>query len=246
MIRRFFVFKLLIILALGFLSNTLSAQTTDRNLYLQQFDAQLLHWGFFLGISSFNFSSSPTVAGLTPQGRNVLSVEPTTQFSVGLLGDVRLHKNISLRLEPSVHFTKKTLYFSNQSTLTDSIRSYSSNYVDLPLLVKFNSNRTNNIRPYITGGVGVIFNLASQEDSEDDNLDGVFRQKQTNFNWQAEFGIEIYLRYFKLIPAIKGIFVLNNEVIPDDELTNQDPNGGWTRNIHYLKTRAIVFSLKFQ
>ena len=243
----FLIFKLLVILIIfGSGINTLSAQSRDRNLNLQQFDVQLLHWGFFLGLSRFDFKSSPTPAGVTDEGKDIVSVMPSAGFSIGLIGDLRLHKNIGIRLEPSVHFTNKTLFFSNQPNSVDSVRNTNSNYIDIPLLVKFNSNRTNNIRPYIAGGVGVIFNLSSKQDSEGDNLDGAFRQKRTNFNWQMEFGIEIYLKYFKLTPAIKGVFMLNNEVIPDDPLTNENINGGWTRNINYLKTRAIVFSLKFQ
>ena len=247
MIKQAIIYNLLIMmLILGSTPGRLSSQTSDRNLYLQQFDRQLLHWGFFLGISRFDFSSSPTLAGINPEGVNVLSVEPASTFSVGVLGDLRLHEHISLRLEPSVHFSKRTLYFSNQPTREDRIRILNSNYVDIPLLVKFNSVRTNNIRPYIAGGLGIIFNLNSEQDNQDDNSDGVFRQKRTNFNWQAEFGVEIYLRYFKLTPAIKGVFVIDNEVIPDNQQSNQDINGGWTRNIDYLKTSAFVFSLKFQ
>lgn len=74
---------------------------------MQGFDAKPVHWGFYVGINHFDFSRSPTREGtISGLGNRV-----TTLPSKGLVGDAHLYKNLSLRLEPAVHYARKDLSF---------------------------------------------------------------------------------------------------------------------------------------
>ncbi|HLN95677.1 MAG TPA: outer membrane beta-barrel protein, partial [Flavobacterium sp.] len=115
-----------------------------------------------------------------------------------------------------------------------------STYIHFPLLLKFSANRTGNVRPYLIGGVGTALNLSSNEKSRDDNANNRFRMtKWTNF-YEIGFGVDLYLQYFKFSPSIRGVFSLQNELVPDN-----DPSSPWTSNIGSMKTRALFINFTF-
>ena len=87
-----------------------------------------------------------------------------------------------------------------------------------------------------------MVNLQSNEKKEDDNKDDMFRMKTHNFNWQFEMGVEIYFSKFKLTPALKGIFMFNNELVQDNPGTNPQ----WAGSLKSISTRGVFFSLKFE
>lgn len=90
-------------------------------------------------------------------------------------------------------------------------------------------------------GLSTSINLASDEDSKDDNSAGVFRMKTNTYYYELGFGIDFYTQYFKFTPSIRGVFALNDELVRDN-----DPNSPWTGNIESLKTRGVFINFTFQ
>ena len=201
----------------------------------QSWDKQTVFWGYYLGLNMKNFEISYHKTDFFVEST------PNIGFNVGLIGDLRLHKNINLRLEPGLSSNTKTLAFNNISGgQKDSIRAIGGTYLHFPLLIKFSTNRYENIRPYLIGGVSYDLNLSSNEGSTLDNEDGEFRTKKHNFMYEIGFGIDFYLPYFIFSPSIRGIFAINNEMIPDD-----NPNSPWTSPIDFFGTRGIFLNLAF-
>ena len=102
-------------------------------------------------------------------------------------------------------------------------------------MLKFSAVQTGNIRPYLIGGFSETLNLSSNSKSTDDNEQQKFRVKQWTSNYEVGFGMDVYFEYFKFSPSIRGVFGLQNELIPDN-----NPNSPWTSNITSMKTRAIL------
>ena len=119
-------------------------------------------------------------------------------------------------------------------------REIRSTYIQLPLLLKYGAKRYNNIKPYVLGGLSTSFNLSGNQNSPEDNNNGVFRLKTNTFYYELGFGIDFYLQYFKFSPSIRGVFSLKNEIVPD-----LDPNSHWTGNIDKMSTRAIFINFSF-
>lgn len=206
----------------------------DPLINLENFDKQRVYWGYFLGFNSYDFkfdykANAPDI-----------EVNRTTGFNVGLVGDLRLMDYINLRFEPGLYYTKRNLTYTTLTKPIDRDREVSSTYIHLPLLLKFSSVRTGNIRPYLVGGVSATMNLASNQNSKDDNTQQKFRVKQWTQNYEIGFGIDLYLEYFKFSPSIRGIFGMNDELVRD-----VDPNSPWTSNINSMKTRAVVINFTF-
>ena len=135
-------------------------------------------------------------------------------------------------------------YFPSTPNNSDKLREVNSTYIHFPLLLKFSSLRTGNVRPYLLGGVSATLNLSSNAKSIDDNYEDRFRVKSWTTNYELGFGIDIYSEYFIFSPSIRGVFGLNDELIQD---TNMPPGetSPWTGNIDSLKSRAVLINFTF-
>ena len=76
------------------------------------------------------------------------------------------------------------------------LREVNSTNLHFPLLLKFSSLRTGNIRPYLLGGVSATLNLSSNSKSKDDNYEERFRVKPWTTNYEIGFGIDVFSEYF--------------------------------------------------
>lgn len=226
--------KFILFVPLLFSLNVIAQFKKDPLINLENFDQQTLQWGYFLGFNSYDFKIDYKTAGPDILAETVIG------FNVGLVGDVRLHKHINLRFEPGLYYTQRNLSFPNFTNELDALREVKSTYIHFPLLLKFSSVRTGNIRPYLLGGVSSTLNLSSNSKLKDDNLQQRFRVKPWTNNYELGLGVDLYFEYFKFSPSIRGVFGLGDELIRDN-----DPNSPWTGNIESLKTRAVLINFTF-
>lgn len=207
--------------------------------YLPTFDKKKIHYGFYLGLNQNDFKISSRENSNVPNAN--ITIEPTTGFNVGLITDLRLHKNLNLRFEPGLITNSKKIYFNHLALPQDSVREVSSTYLHIPLLFKFSTDRNKNFRPYALAGISYNHNFSSNEANQDDNSAGQFRMKTSNFMYEVGIGIDIYLYFFKFSPSIRGIFAINNEIKYD-----KDPNSQWTAPVNYLGTRGVFITFAFE
>lgn len=230
--------KIVSIIILLLISSTAFSQRQKIE-YLSNFDKDPVHWGFYLGLNKNNYKISYKAPESFPNA--YVETEANLGFVIGLIADLRLHDNISLRIEPGLATNSKTLYFRHLSNETDSVRKASGTYLHIPLLVQFSANRLRNIRPYLVGGIAYDYNFASNFHNPDDNSSGEFRMQKNNFMYELGIGMDFYFYYFKFSPSIRGVFALNNELKIDD-----DPNSAWTTPIDYFGTRGVFIRFTFQ
>ena len=225
-----------VIIILFFINNS-TAQKRDIVKYKQNWDKQLVFWGYYLGLNKKDFKISYNTPGI------LINVTSTSGFDVGLIGDLRLHKNINLRLEPGLSSNTKTLEFTNIIDANGNFKTREVNgtYLRIPVLLKFSTDRLNNIRPYLIGGVSYDFNFSSNEDNKNDNsTGGGFRMTKNNFTYEIGVGVDLYLPYFIFSPSIRGVFAINNELVRDD-----DPDSLYTSPIDYFGTRGVFIKFAF-
>lgn len=230
-----FLLALLFVLALPVSAQGVKGMfSKDPIINLENFDKQRVHWGYFLGFSFYDYAFD--YKNLEP---NVI-VNRTTGFNVGLIGDLKLQEYINLRFEPGLYYTTRNLVFPGFTDASDAERKVAATYIHFPLLLKFSSKRTGNIRPYLVGGVSTTLNLSSNSKSIDDNMQGKFRVQQWTKNYEIGFGMDLYMEYFKFSPSIRGVFGLGDELVRDT-----DPASPWTKNINSMKTRAVLINFTF-
>lgn len=240
--------KINVILLFVLISHNVSAQLftnekilNDANGGKGTTDKDLLSWGYFLGLNSYDFKFE------YEQDRKDILVETSLGFNVGLIGDIRLNDYFNVRFEPGLTISQRNLqydpsYFDGMEfTDADLMREVKSTYIHLPLLLKISTKRVNNIKPFIVGGFSTALNLSSNEENPDDNSAGQFRSKKNMLFYELGFGIDFYLFYFKFTPSVRGVFALNDELVRD-----VDPNSPWTSNINTMKTRGVFVNFTFQ
>lgn len=200
----------------------------------ENFDKQRVHWGYYLGFSSFDYKFDY----LTPT--QDIQVQQTVGFNVGLVGNLRISNHLDLRFEPGFYAVQRNLTYPLIEDSVDRLREVKGSNLHFPLLLKYSALRTGNIKPYLLAGYSRTLNLGSNEKVQDDNSANRFRVKTWTSNYELGFGIDLYLEYFKFSPSIRGVFGLDDELIRDN-----DPNSPWTGNVASMKTRAILINFTF-
>jgi len=221
--------KLLFLITL-ILSPQLIAQESNL-LNLPKYDNQLYHFGFTLGIMNTNLKLD------YQQNLSVKNVSAISSpgFNVGIICDLKLLRNLNIRLIPSLTFTQRDISFIMTDN-TEIIKSVENSNLDIPILLKYRSMRYKNMRPYFLLGTRFTYDMASKKEVEDINL---FKLDDIDYGLEFGFGIDIYLPYFKLAPEIKYFYGFNNIL----QLNNSEII---TYNLEALYSRTILFSLTFE
>lgn len=216
--------------AQGFINREKVVNNRD---YLEQ---KRWSWGYYLGFNSLDFKTDRV------QEAEPVLITKNIGFNVGLIGNVKLNSYFDLRLEPGVIFSNRDIDFTRFGDDDLSrFRETRSAYVYVPLVLKFSTKRLNNFKPFVTGGIAIGHNLSSNEENPDDNSANQFRLRSTNYFYEVGFGIDLYFEWFKFTPTIKGVFAINNELVPDN-----NPDSPWTGNIDSMATRGIFINFMFQ
>ena len=239
--------KKIIILSLGFVlifSSNLFAQK-DRIEYQPNVDKKKLHFAYYLGLNKKGYKITynrdfPSVNNLDT---DYIAVEESVGFNIGLVVGYNLNENIAVNFEPGLSSNTKKITFSQDvvGTGANNVRDVPGTYLRLPLLLKLSTNRLDNMRAFVIGGVSYDYNFSSNQNNVDDNTSGEFRMKTNNFMYEVGIGVDIYLMWFKFSPSIRGVFAINNELVYDDSSTSP-----YTGPIDYFGTRGVFLNFTFQ
>ncbi|CAM3928353.1 porin family protein [Flavobacterium weaverense] len=235
--RKLFVLLFFVSILNGYAQRSKNIFSKDPIINLENFQKSRIYYGFYLGFNSYDFKID--YKEVTPD----ILVKKTTGFNVGIVADLKLHEYVNLRFEPGLYYTKRDLNYPNNPNFTkssDALREVNSTYIHFPLILKFSSLRTGNIRPYALGGLSATLNLSSNSKSLEDNVDGRFRVKAWTPNYELGLGIDLFSEYFIFSPSIRGVFGINDELIRD-----KNTSSPWTGNIESMKTRAIFINFTF-
>jgi len=200
------------------------------------YDNQPYHFGFKIGITSnkFHIDYGNLFASQTNFDQILTEYEPG--FNVGIIMDVLIANNINLRITPSFNFTDQKIYFikNNTENIEPKNNTGISNF-EIPIYLKYRSERINNGRAYILLGGNLIMNMSGNEKlTQSQNIEF----KNTNYSIDIGFGVDIYFAYFKFSPEIKYAYGLRNILVNQNNEYNELING--------LTTRSILISFTFE
>ena len=204
----YILFFLLIPVALGAQHKKLQNQA--------KYDNKALHFGFCLGINTYDFQIRPKQDLAAVPGVYEMYSTSSPGYSIGIVSNLRLGKYFDLRFIPTFSSTVRRLTFDMVNPLSGErfINEYQieSSFIQFPFEIKYKSERINNHRWYVLTGVEFATDLASQEKVDDDTI---FKIKKNNFAFQFGLGVDIYFEYFKFSPQIKYSWGLNNMLVED-------------------------------
>jgi hypothetical protein len=140
---------------------------------------------------------------VSPKFDSLYSVEPSWSqgFSLGFIVNYRLTDFLDLRVTPKVAFYEhKLTYRFINTNAPDKEELVETTMVELPLLLKYKSERRGNIRMYVIGGVKPGIE-ASGKNKEDES--GNLKVNGSNLSLEAGFGFDLYYPLFKFSPEIR-------------------------------------------
>lgn len=222
------------------ISSPLHAQKR-KILNLPNYDRQIVHFGFILGINSFNFTPKP-IEDIRKLD-TLLAIRPAAAagFSLGIVSNLHIGDNFDLRFLPTLSFGERSLYynirFASQDTILEKRKLVESTLLEFPLLLKYKSARHGNYRAYVIGGFKPTIDLASQ-DKVDDAGEKILKLRRNDYHYEIGFGFDFYSQYFKFSPEIKLAFGLRNLMIQENTI--------YTTPIQRLQSRSLYISFTFE
>jgi len=233
-----FIF-IIIALYLGCPGVLAQERTTGKKImYYQQIDEKAIHFGFCLGLNVMDF----TIDHLFDHYRvDSLLANVTNQsmgFQIQALSVARLTDNLELRFLPGVAFGQRELLFSRHDQLYGTPQKLESSYIELPLLLKYKSNRVNNLRGFLVGGMNPRFDLAKTY-REEDNI--YMDLKLNDLCYELGGGFDFYLPYFKLSIELRGSWGMFNVL-----KTRSTPHPEYQNAIEKLRSSVYMISFYFE
>jgi hypothetical protein len=199
--------------------------------HLTTFDDKLLHFGFTLGINTFDFRVRNYLPiGTNPDFKPVIwqldqkqieandtvradIASPVPGFSVGIITNLRLTNNLDLRFLPGMSFGERKLTYNipvidNMFDYADTQYAFSlkSTFIDLPFQVKYKANRINNGRPYIIMGTAMRIDISKTATDDLVGLNPVGYYAELGAGWDS------YFQFFRFSVEAKASFGLNNQL----------------------------------
>ena len=207
---------------------------------LSDYDKQKLHFGFSLGINYTDFII--TLPGDFKYRDSVYVIEsyPQSGLNLGIISNLRLGEYFDLRFVPTLSFASRvidyTLYFNGVEGDFIS-KKVESTFIDLPLYLKFKSERVHNYRFYVLAGGKYSIDLVSQEKVQEEDKQLVKLLKY-DYGYEIGVGYDFYFELFKFSPEIKFFRGFNNLLVKDELLIN--------RSIDKLHSQIFVISFNFE
>ena len=204
-------------------------------------DLKKLHFGFSVGLHFQDLSLSNN-GFVTADGETWYAEVPghSPGFCVNVLADLRLSQYFNLRLSPGMYFGNKRVTYLETTNGVEETQNIRSNYVVVPLDLKYSALRYRNLRPYLVGGVMGVFDVAKKRSEQ-------IRLTSADLMLTIGFGCDFYLPFFKLCPEIKFCFGLRDllDHVRDD-LSDDPAMMKYTQSLDRAASRMVVVTFYFE
>ena len=220
----------------GMLLTTVSLSAQHRIPNMPEHDSKWYYFGITFGgnMSTFRMSNTKSFA----VNDTFKSVQPKfgPGFNLGIMGNLRLTRFVDLRFIPSLVFAEKGITTVDQNNV-ETREKVESIYMQLPLQLKFKSDRIGNFRFYGLLGGKFDYDLASNARSR--RQDEFLRVKPIDIGAEVGIGFEFFYPNFIFSPEIKISQGFLNEHSKDAEIP-------LSNTIDRMSTRMIVFSIHLE
>ena len=204
-------------------------------------DERPWHYGFHIGLhdQSLKLINNGFVDPATGAQWMAENDRQNFGFSVGILGDWRITRQLALRVSPGLHFGSKHIGFRNQADGTRRSQDLKTTYVAVPVDLKIAAPRFNNYRPYLVGGFSAMYDMTNAKGE-------MLRTKALQTFVQIGMGCDFYLPFFKLNPELKFYFGLGDVLLHQRaELTNPEQQI-FTQSLSNANSGMVVLTFYFE
>ena len=250
---------LLFIVVSLFISLSFETQAQSRKLEnMPTYDFAKYHFGFTLAINQMHFTIKPaqglnytmfdsiSAKEINADSAMIYSIEdrPTTGFTVGIVGNLRLSNYFDLRFVPSLSFGERNLEYrflkfrDGDAELIEVDKNVPSTFIELPLNVRYKSQRLNNFRAYVLGGLNYRIDLASQAKKKKDAADIQVKLQRNDLYGEIGVGFDFYFEWFKFGTELKMSYGFRDMVKKEGNI--------YTDGIDKIRSKIFQISFTFE
>ncbi len=200
------------------------------------YDYKAFHFGFSLGFNQAQFKPFFTEGMTLNDSIRRVDMIGGTGFHFGIVVEARLHDKLGLRFQPGIQFIYRDIDYTFSNIRFNTVRKTESANIELPLLLKFKSDRVNNYRLYVIGGGKYTIDMQSQ----DKVTEQLFTVKLNRYDIAAEIGlgVDVYLPFFKFSTELKYSHGTRNMLVNEPHL--------YAAPIDRLMARTIMLTFLFE
>jgi hypothetical protein len=200
---------------------------------------------YFFGIT-LAYNSSYLHASHHPnflQSDTIMVAEPINAggFGLGLLATLRISDRFEFRVNPQLVFAEKKLRYVTKydrpGEIPNPTKNIESILMSLPLQVKFRSDRIDNFRVYMLGGLKFDYDMASNSSAR--RAEDLVKLKASDYGFEGGIGFNFYFKSFIFSPEIKISNGFNN-------IHSRDQSLKFSNVLDRLQSRMIVFSIHLE
>jgi len=229
--------------------HAISQEERPRN--LPAFDFKRIHFGFTVGFNAMDLGFTRNYEAEDFVYADVSYILPG--FQVSIVSDLRLNENWNLRFLPGISFGSREIHYYEYDPVegpgdpvqyagVDNPVALGPSFLDFPLLFKYRSERVNNYRPYLVGGLNFRYDMSAKK-AYDAESDEYHRFKPADFYVEFGFGVDTYLKYFKFAPEIKLAVGLTNLL---NGVTGRDPYPQFVESIDRAMSYIVMLNFHFE
>ena len=212
----------------------------QKELFLEEHDAKPYYFGISLGFNKASFHSDLHPDFLEQDSINTAEALNTSGFNLGLSATAKLSKRFELRFNPQLVFLERDFQYDLRYPSLDGkviLKKVESVITSFPFQVKFLSDRIENFRVYMMGGVKLDIDLASNATAR--KADDMIKIGRFDYGIEAGVGFNFYHRSFILSPEIKISNGLNN-------LHSRNESLNFSRVLGDVRSRMIMFTIHLE
>jgi hypothetical protein len=206
------------------------------------YDAKLVRFGYFMGISQSGFRVMHNSQFLNQSGSDLINAITSPQklgLKLGGLMNFNRGDRFDVRLMPTVAIYSRQILVDQDP---DKIPSRDQAWFELPIMLKYKSLRRGNMRMNVFIGVRPAFETNAVNLANKSSLTRNARLKTIDFSLDYGAGLELFRRYFKLAPELHFSHGLSNAIKPGAPGASASPIDLLNR----LNTHTVSFILAFE
>lgn len=228
------------VFSLGISQESKAQRYEYKRIYDEFYDDKIVHFGFLFGFGSsqFNVYHSKNFGAGTVADTAVTIVSPGNfAFQVGGLVNFKLNDRFDFKtgINIALYGREVDYRFNNSPDFPAELRE--STWLEIPLLLKFKSQRRGNSRMFVDAGVkiGIEANVRKNAASSR-RLD----TKTGDLSLEYGVGFEQFFKFFKFTPELRFSHGLTNMFVTP---TN---NNIYARDIQRLNVHTVTLYLMFE
>jgi hypothetical protein len=200
-----------------------------------EYDERPLHYGFFLAANYTKFNRKYSKAFVNGTD-TAFAIHPAGApgFGLGFIASYIISNHFELRVLPSAAFYERSVNY-RFTRGAEAEQRIESTFLELPLLVKYRSNRRGNVRMYMVGGFKPSLEIGSnrRERSQD-------RLRTDNMDLTVEygFGFDLFYSFVKVSPELRFSHGIRNMLISD--------TSPYSRGLDRLNSHTVSLCLFFE